>query len=291
VRGSAANMSSRRASAELFVVIGAQRTGTNLLREILNTNDQIAMLGEVFTPSLAPAHWDNFCRTLSADEMVPASCCGAEALLDRYFEFVEYRIRNYWEDSQKTGIQVFGVDIKYNQLTHIEPIGWDSSMSPPFLLCYLRSRGAKFIHTTRNVIHSAISTLIAAQRNLWHNYGGTVIECQYQIDIEACLSCARTIIRNRALFLDAVRGCTLVNCQYGRLVDDIERGKHLPEIPDAPGPLHQIAGALGIPFKFRHDGRLQKAINVPYSRLLSNYNALVNRLCDSELSLLASSLS
>ena len=47
----------------LFVVIGAQRTGTNILREILNTNERIAMLGEVLMPSPAPADWDNFCRT------------------------------------------------------------------------------------------------------------------------------------------------------------------------------------------------------------------------------------
>src|SRR5258708_2899138 len=79
---------------QLFVVIGAQRTGTNILREILNTNDEIAMLGEVLTPSPAPAHWDNFCRTLPDRTVYPANVSEAEALLDRYFEFVQYRIRN-----------------------------------------------------------------------------------------------------------------------------------------------------------------------------------------------------
>jgi hypothetical protein len=32
----------RNGGVHLFVVIGAQRTGTNILREILNTNEQIA---------------------------------------------------------------------------------------------------------------------------------------------------------------------------------------------------------------------------------------------------------
>ena len=283
-------MSSRGAGAELFIVIGAQRTGTNLLREILNTNDHIAMLGEVLTPSPAPGHWDNFCRTFSADGRAFADYRETEALLDRYFDFVEYRIRNYWKNNRKANIQAFGVDIKYNYLTHIAPTDWDSATCPPFILCYLRNRGAKFIHTTRNVIHSAISTLIAFQRNLWHNYEGLVVERQYDIDIEACLSYARAITRNRALFLDAVRGCTLVNCQYNRLVDDTKRSRDQSEIPDGPGPLHEIASALQVPFQFRHDERLKKAINVPYSQLLSNYDDLVNRLCDSELSSLASSL-
>jgi hypothetical protein len=77
------------AGRHLFVVIGAQRTGTNILREILNTNEHIAMLGEVLTPSPAPAHWDNFSRTLPIGSIHPANFGEAESLLDQYFEFVE----------------------------------------------------------------------------------------------------------------------------------------------------------------------------------------------------------
>ena len=72
----------------LFVVIGAQRTGTNILREILNTNEHIAMLGEVLSPSPAPAHWDNFCRSSAGSHACPTTYGEAESLLDRYFEFV-----------------------------------------------------------------------------------------------------------------------------------------------------------------------------------------------------------
>ena len=53
-------------TAHQFVVIGAQRTGTNILRTVLNTNEEIAMLGEVMSPSPAPAHWDNFCPRAAA---------------------------------------------------------------------------------------------------------------------------------------------------------------------------------------------------------------------------------
>src|SRR3984957_5903029 len=85
----------------LFVVVGAQRTGTNLLRETLNTNKEIAMLGEVLTPSPAPAHWDNFCRNLPRRSVLPATRCETESLLDEYFEFVQHRIRNHWEGNKK----------------------------------------------------------------------------------------------------------------------------------------------------------------------------------------------
>ena len=272
-----------------FVVIGAQRTGTNILREILNTSEQIAMLGEVLTPSPAPAHWDNFCRTLPVRTVHPANVSEAEALLDRYFEYVLYRIRNHWEDNRKNRSHAFGVDIKYNQLRDLAPTNWSSS-SPAFILGYLRSRGATIVHITRNVIHSAISTFIASQRNVWHNYDGAVIDRSYHLDIQECLAYARTVLKHREAFIEAVSGCKVVNCSYESLIEDIARAGSQEEIPSAPGPLWDIAQALASSFTFRYDRRLQKAINIPYSRLLSNYNALVSELKDSEFSTLASTL-
>ena len=273
----------------LFVVIGAQRTGTNMLREILNTNEQIAMLGEVLTPSPAPAHWDNFSRGLPARSVFPATFSETESLLDKYFEFVRYRIRNHWEGNKKSQSHAFGVDIKYNQLRDIAPANWSTS-SPAFILGYLRSRGATIVHTTRNVIHCAISTLIAARRNVWHNYSGAVIDRSYHLDIQECLAFARTIVKHRDAFLDAASGCKLVNCSYENLVEDIARAGSREEILAAPGPLWDIAQALEASFTFRYDRRLQKAINISYSTLLSNYDALVSHLKDSEFSNLVSTL-
>jgi hypothetical protein len=276
------------ASRQLFVVIGAQRTGTNILREILNTNEQIAMLGEVLTPSTAPAHWDNFCRGLPIGSIHPANLSEAESLLDQYFEFVEYRIRNHWEGNRKNGSHAIGVDIKYNQLKRIAPSNW--STTQPFILSYLRSRRAILIHTTRNIIHCAISTLIASQRNLWHNYDGVVIDRAYEIDVAECLAHARSILREQDTFLSSADGCRIVNSRYESLIEDLKRAGPSDEIPEGRGPLRDIARILNVPFHFRNDRRLQKAINVPYSKLLSNYNALVRRLENSEFSALVPTL-
>jgi hypothetical protein len=280
--------SSQNNDVQLFAVIGAQRTGTNILREILNTNDQIAMLGEVLSPSSAPVHWENFCRGLPASSTQPESIGEAEELLDRYFGFVRYRIRNHWEGNRKSRCHAIGVDIKYNQLRIIAPIDWDSKL--PFMLSYLRSRGAILIHTARNVIHSAISTMIAAQRNLWHNYDGTVIDARYQVDVEECVALARAIKHERESFLNFAQGFELVGCHYERLMEDLNRAGSEERIPVGPGPLRNIAEALGSHYDFRYDRRLQKAINIPYSRLLSNYDALIRRLEVSEFATLVSTL-
>jgi LPS sulfotransferase NodH len=286
----AANATSSQSGTDrLFVVIGAQRTGTNILREILNTNEQIAMLGEILSPSPAPAHWDNFCRGLPTGGVLPATCSDAESLLDSYFGFVRYRIRNHWEGNTKCHSQIFGVDIKYNQLGFIALGDWDPS-SAPFILCYLRSRGATIVHTTRNIIHCAISALIADQRNLWHNYAGAAIDRKYHIDVERCLGYAKALLRARAAFLNAAGGCAIVNCRYESLVDDLKRADADGRISEGPGPLQNIAESLGAPFDFRYDGRLQKAIDVPYSSLLSNHDALIGRLKNSEFSAFVSTL-
>jgi LPS sulfotransferase NodH len=271
-----------------FVVVGAQRTGTNLLRETLNTNEEIAMLGEVLTPSPAPAHWDNFCRNLPRRSVLPATRIETESLLDQYFEFVQYRIRNHWEGNRKHRSHALGVDIKYDQLRQIAPANWNSSS--PYLLGYLQSRGITLIHTTRNVIHCAVSTLIASQRNIWHNYDGAVIDRSYHIDAEECFAYARTILRHRAAFIEAASGCKVVNCSYESLIEDIIRAGSQEEIPEAPGPLRDIAQALGCSFKFRYERRLQKAIDLPYSKVLLNYDDFVRRLRDSEFSAFASTL-
>ena len=192
------------------------------------------MLGEVLTPSPAPAHWDNFCRALPVRTVHPASVGEAEALLDRYFEFVQYRIRNHWEGNQKNRSHAIGVDIKYNQLRR------HSACKLEFFSPAIHSRLSAIsrgymIHTTRNVIHCAISTLIASQRNVWHNYDGAVIDRSYHLDVEECLAYARTILKHREAFIEAASGCKVVNCSYESLIEDIARAGSKEEIPEAPG--------------------------------------------------------
>ena len=274
----------------LFVVVGVQRSGTNILREILNTNKHIAMLGEVLSPNPAPSCWYNFIAELPAGVVPCVTSIDAKSLLDRYLEFIEYRIRNHWVDGDKSGCDAIGMDIKYSQLRDIAPVNWDSA-ALPFLLGYLKSREAIIIHVIRrNVIQCAISAMIATQRGVWHNYDGAKIERSYHVDVEQCLAHARAIVRERAAFVELAKGFPVVTSCYEDLANEITRAAPDGEIPDGSGPLHDAAKALGVPFGFYYDGRLRKAINVPYARLLSNHGALVQAVRQSEFSHFASSL-
>jgi LPS sulfotransferase NodH len=267
----------------LFVVVGAQRTGTNLLREILNTNPELAMLGEVFTPNPAPAHWGNFAGMLSPAELQLATASQANALLDRYFDFVEYRIRNHWQGGDKSRVRAFGIDVKYNQLRSVAPADWPGH-SPPFFIEYLKTREAILVHTIRsNVIHCAISALIAEQRQLWHDYTGISIDRTYELDPAACLAHARAVVKDRAMFeAYSASAARMAECRYESLVEDLARADGRGAIVGGAGPLRNIANALGVDFHFRNEIGLRKAINVPYARLIANHAALVRAVNDSE---------
>jgi hypothetical protein len=274
----------------MFVVVGAQRTGTNILREILNTHHDIAMLGEILSPSAAPAHWDNFLSGRPERNLARASAADVEELLDEYFAFVRYRIREHWARGLKSDARTIGVDIKYNQLRRIAPGGWSTS-DQPFLVRYLVSRGFTFVHAVRNNgIHRAISESIATQRQFWHNYRGVVIDSTYRIDIAACLERARTIEKERAGFISFSRGSRIVTSYYSELERDIARTLPDGAIPEAPGALREVARALEVPYNFYYDGRLQRAINMPYSRVISNYEELARAVEASEFSAFASTL-
>ena len=97
-------------------------------------------------------------------------------------------------------------------------------------------------------------------------------------------------MQDRDTFLKSAHGCKIVDCRYESLIEDLARAGFAEEIPEAPGPLREITEALGISFKFSYDRHLQKAIDIPYSKLLSNFDALTRRMKSSEFALLVPTL-
>jgi LPS sulfotransferase NodH len=272
-----------------FVVIGARRTGTNLLREILNTNAGVAMLGEIFTPAAAPAHWPNFISSRRNLRLPPTDADRAAQLIRDYFRFIEFRIRNYWQASKKAHSHALGFDIKYDQLREIQPADHPSN-ALPFLLSYFRTHRVVLIHAIReNVIRCAISEMIAQQRDLWHNYNGATVDRGYYVDPHDCLGRARRIVHQRAEFERLSDGCRLVEARYEQVSEAIAEAKE-GQISEDALPFREIARALEVASRFTHDGRLQRAINVSYSKAISNLSELRQAVATSEFSSFAATL-
>jgi hypothetical protein len=76
----------------------------------------------------------------------------------------------------------------------------------------------------------------------------------------------------------------MVPSYYHELTVDLARRAPDGTLREGPGSLRAIARALGVPFQFHYDGRLQRAVNMPYSRVISNYGELVEALERSEFS-------
>jgi hypothetical protein len=310
---------------KVFVVTGTQNTGSELLREVLNTNEAIAMVAEILTPCPPPGqgipdrvtvsrdldhpfecagtavfeprpglnyrgHWGNFLRQLPPGRFPAANAAAAALLVDHYFRFLLDQIRHQWAHADKSGCRAIGVEIKYSHLGQLAPMNWDASAAP-FIVDYLRSRGVTLIHATRqNLIHCALSAMITPQMKVPRHDQGTVIDRSYALDIEECLAYARRIAHERDIFLKLAKDFTVIECCYEDLNRDLARSNSEGEIADGPGPLREIAKALGVPFGFRHARRLGHSDNVPYSQWLSNWDVLVRTVGQSEFSAFVTTL-
>jgi LPS sulfotransferase NodH len=278
-----------RPSPRLFFVIGVQRTGTTLLREVLNRNPQVMMMAEVLLPYPDSCHWEHFAATLPADFRQPADEAAGFALLDRYFSYLHAEMTIRWSAPGKAAARAYGVDIKLDQLDVIRPDGWPDTASP-FLLHYAMRRGVVLINTVRrNVIHCAISYQIGTQKSFWHNYDNRPFGDPVPLDFRECLNGARTILRQQRAFEETTAGYPVERCDYEDLAAAVDAAPG-GDLSRNPGPLRGIAGALGVDCAFHFDGRLHRAINRPYRDIISNHTAVVEALKATEFAAFAETL-
>jgi LPS sulfotransferase NodH len=279
-------MTSSLPQRRLFFVVGVQRTGTTLLREILNSHGMLMMMAEVLLPYPDSCHWDHFAATVPSSMLKIKDEKEGFALLDRYFHYIHADMTARWKEPHKTHAVAFGVDIKCEQLCFIQPTKWPKEATP-FLLHYAMSRKVMLINTIRrNVIHCAISHLIAFDRDFWHNYDNRRVEQSYAVDIGDCLSHARSIMAQQRCFELFTQDYPVQVCEYEALAETVAAAINA-EIPPDCEPLRSIASAFGIPCRFHFHGRLHRAINRPYRDIIANHSELVAALECSEFAAFA----
>jgi LPS sulfotransferase NodH len=275
-----------------FALIACQRSGTHFLREILNSNPCIALLAEPFSRFNRSVYWHNYSRSLPEDQYPPQHMDAAMALVDRYMEAIldDVQENSVWYGGPKSPVKALGLDVKYNQLKCVTPMFTDLR-TQPLLLDYFRNRRFTIIHMVRkNVVHAAVSAIIANIRSVWQNHDGSVIQGRFTIPPAELFQYAWWIKDERAEFLRLAHGLPILTCVYEDLVADLRRTDAEGYFSENSTALRPIAEMLDVPNRFQNRQRISKVINRPYAEILENYDELVDAIRYSEFSEFADTL-
>lgn len=272
-----------------FVLVGSQRSGTNFLRELLNTNDQTVVHGEVLLPYPHPAQWPNYLRTMVSRAQPPITSADGFALLDDYLVYLREDVRRGWP-SKAGDLRAVGVDIKYNQLRFIAPVLRDLREGP-FLLEYMRKRQIPILHMVRaNVMHQALSIAIAERRNVYHNYGGKVPSGMVELDVPTLLSYAEWATEEQEIFRRSIEGIPCFEVCYEDIAEECRRASPDHRLRVESPLMDGLRKFLGVVNDWKRPTSLAKVVDRPYRELVSNHAQVVEAVKNSQFAKFAASI-
>ncbi len=275
-----------------FALIGCQRTGTHLLREIVNSNPHVALMVETFSLTPKRMYWCNFLRTLPKSRFPPLT---PEIAMDVFDEHVrrirrDVQIEPEWYGGSKPDLKALGLDVKYNQLKNFASLSINLR-SRPLLLDYFKTRNFRILHMVRkNLAHSALSLILANIRGVWHNYDASTFSGRHHVFWETLHSHMKWIQVEREEFVHLTQDLPVLTCVYEDLVGDLSQLNESGEFPEETTVLKPLAEFLGVPNRFVYDGKMRKVVNKPYVEILDNFDELVQELRKSEFCEFADSL-
>ncbi len=272
-----------------FLLVGSQRSGTNFFRELLNTNDQTVVHGEVLLPYPHPAQWPNYLRTMVSRAQPPISTADGIALVDDYLVFLREDTRRGWP-SKASALRAVGVDIKYNQLRFIAPVLRDLREGP-FLLEYVRTRGIPIVHMVRaNVMHQALSIAIAERRNVYHNYSGRAANGQVELHVDTLLSYAQWAQEETEIFRRLTAGMSTLEVCYEDLAEECRQAGPDGRLRIESPLLDGLRKFLGVVNDWKRPTSLAKVVDRPYAELVANHKEVVEAVNNSPFAKFAASI-
>ena len=268
-----------------FALVGSQRCGTNFFRELMNTNLQTVVHGEILMPFPLPNCWHNYVRTMVNRAMPPVYANDCVELVDDYLVFLREDVKRGYPG--KLGeLRAVGLDIKYNQLRFIAPLIRDLEQKP-FLIDYFWRRNLPIVHMIRrNTLHQALSLDIAKARNVYHNYGGKTFDGKVRLDPESLLGHARWVANEVEAFRKLASGLNYLEVFYEDIAADCANVDADGRIQGATA-LPRVADFLGVPAEFHAPATISKVINRPYSEIIENFDEVMSALKKSEFKKLA----
>ncbi|MEO8621525.1 MAG: hypothetical protein ABI625_10700 [bacterium] len=272
-----------------FAMIGSQRSGTNFVREMLNTNPAAVVHGEVLLPYPVPITWHNFLRNMVSRALPPITSDDAMALLDEYLIFAREDVKRGYAGKAKL-LKAVGFDIKYNQLRFIAPVLWEL-LDPPFFVEYLRRRHIPILHVVRrNVLHQALSLHIAELRNVYHNYGNYTFSGSLELSPVELLRQAEWISAGSAAFRSMTAGMNILEVFYEDVATECETADSAGKLRVESMLTFELARFLGIGNDFSRPQSINKVINRPYAEIISNHEQVVAAVRDSQFAEFADSI-
>jgi LPS sulfotransferase NodH len=262
---------------KLCFIIGNQRTGTNLLRDLLVSNDEFCLAGEVISPSPAPVCWYNYLARRGIGCQGPLAWDDASPLVDGWLADLQKSMLSTWDNgSVKSKDSWVGGDIKYNQLRAISPIYWELS-EIPFILFYIMMRSGFVIHTRRrNTFKMILSAMIAEQSGVWHLKAPAAFAEKFQIDSSLCIQRMRSAKKEEEAFQRLSENMQTVECFY----EDLAAG--MAQAGGTTGPLAQIKAQLGVNGEFAVQSNFRKVVSQPYGEIISNFLQLIKDVSRTE---------
>jgi len=254
---------------QVFAMVGTQRTGTNLLRELLSGNPEIAAEGEIFTPGEdGLSAFERFQREAGLGR--PAAYPQAEQ------QFTAF-LADLWR--RRAGrARLYGIDIKYSQLRAVTP-HFEPLCSIPMVAQFLQASGCKILHVVReNVLHAALSEAIAAGRQIWHHRDGEAIDRPVAVDCRDLVRIMQEKSLDRRIFASLMEGTgRMLTCEYERIVRGLGMVDAEGRLIGEDNPIFDIADFLGVARNFRRPPNLQqKVVQAPYREIVANYRELVD---------------
>lgn len=162
IRGSAESSLSHM-QATNFILLASQRTGTNMLKRVMETDPRIFAYPEIFNNASKGArnfpdgitYYFKYLEEANRNDPKRSHPDAAESLVTDYFQLIEVRGK---KDGQRALI-----DIKYNSLHHANGT-WHAPMDTPVMLKIIKRHHYPIIHLhRRNLLRTAISHFRASQ--------------------------------------------------------------------------------------------------------------------------------
>jgi LPS sulfotransferase NodH len=252
------------------LLVAAERSGTHLLRSLLENTGVISAPAEICNASANtskpyPLSFFAFRHRLVTTDpsLLEPTDEHQRLIIEKYIAFLH-------EKFPSSSIVV--CDIKYAHVHNFNSFWWDFSIRP-FLLGYAREKRLRIIHLVRRKVYqTAISTAYAKQSGVWRaTQPDQLSSIKISVDLRELERRVGDLRKTFRLFKGWLMGCNVAEIHYEDLVGE-DQNKYLQVLADF----------LGLDREIRYQPQFIKTIR-SHQDSISNFDE-IERLLEKDIS-------